>query len=226
MRTQIIIALFAAGLAQAGTVIDIDATKYGCSQCNGPTNVEPGTTVNPFFTGGASSLLQLTLGPGTYTITNADPNGTDYFSAWNFQGYPTSGNWVWSFMVADDATDKILMDDFVTAIEPTQSAMSNLTGTMTFDGMTQLAGTSTAGFTDTLTLASTKTLDFFIDDFALGDNGGGVALNISGQSAAPEPGTAGLLLGALAALGIWRIRYCKSALTATGTSNNESSSGS
>ena len=207
MRSHVIIALFSIALAHAGTVIDIDAMKYGCSQCNSPTNIEPGTTVSPFFTGGASSLLQLTLGPGTYTITNADPNGSDYFSAWNFNGYPTSGNWVWSFVVANSATDQVLMDDFVSPIEGTQSAMSNLTGTTTFDGLTQLSATSTAGFTDTLTLASITTLDFFIDDFALGDNGGGVALNISGQtSGAPEPGTAAMLLGALVVLGFRAVR--------------------
>jgi len=207
MRTQVIFALFGVALAQAGTVVDIDSQKWGCNQCNGPQNIEPGTVVTPFFTGGANSLLQLTLGPGTYTFTNADPNGTDYFSAWNFQGYPNSGNWVWSFVVANDANDTVLMDDFVSTIQGTQAAMSNLTGTTTFNGATQLSGTSTAGFTDSLTLGSTTTLDFFIDDYALGDNGGGVALNISGgATGAPEPGTAAMIVGALALLGLRRIK--------------------
>ena len=72
-------------------VIDISAgpNGWGCSQCSGPQNVLPGTVVN-LVNAGESGPLQLTLGPGNYTITNASTTGT--YSAWNFEGYPNSGN--------------------------------------------------------------------------------------------------------------------------------------
>jgi hypothetical protein len=194
-------------VARASTIVDIDAQKWGCSQCSGPQNINPGTTISPFYTGGATGLLQLTLGAGSYTITNADPDGTDYYSAWNFEGYPSSGNWAWSFVVANASTNIVLLDDYVAGVEGTQSAMADLTGTTTWDGQspgTELSATTTAGFRDTLTLSSTTTLDFLIDDYDLGDNGGGVALDITanGVSSVPEPGTIMLTLAGLAALAI------------------------
>jgi hypothetical protein len=181
----------AASFAASASVIDIDSQTYGCSQCNSPQNILPGTVLTGIFT----PKLQLTLGPGTYTITNADPNGTDYYSAWNFNGYPTSGNWVWSFVVANDATGVVLMDDYTGGTWSTQAGAANATGIMTWDGNTQLLSTTAAGFTDTLVLSATTTLDFLIDDYLLGDNGGGVALNVGSQSTGtPEPAS-WILLG-------------------------------
>ncbi len=178
--------------ASAGTVVDIDATLQGCSQCNSPSNILPGTVLSDIYT----PKVQLVLGPGTYTITNADPNGTDQFGGWR---YDSGNQWVWSFVVANDATGVVLMDDYVNNTDSSEAAIANQTGTTTFDGNTMLSATSTAGFTDTLVLASTTTLDFFVDDFALGDNAGGVALLISGGSVSstPEPGSIGLTLAGL-----------------------------
>ena len=125
-----------------------------------------------------------------------------------FRGYPNSPNWVWSFLIADDATGKVLIDDFVSGVQPTQAAMAGLTGVATWDGLTQLSGTSTQGFTVTFTLTQTTTLDFLIDDYYLPDNGGGVALNIapaSSGSSIPEPSSLVLsliLIGTLGAAGL------------------------
>ncbi len=203
-QTAVRAALLLAGClsAAATTVVDIDSQKYGCSQCSGPQNVLPGTVLSDIYT----PSLQLTLGPGTYTFTNGDPNGTDYYSAWNFNGYPTSGNWVWSFIVANDANSTVLMDDYTGGIWSTQSGAANATAITTYDGNTVLSGTSAAGFIDHLTLGSTTTLDFFIDDYALGDNGGGVAVAISGSGAAPEPASWLLMGVAIAALLVIRRR--------------------
>jgi hypothetical protein len=189
--------------AQAGSItLDISATTYGCSNCDGSSNVNPGMTLSNIY----SPKLQLMLGPGTYTITNGDTTPGDTYSAWNFQGYPTTQNWVWSFLVANDANSQVLMDDYIAGVYATQIAASSATGIATWDGPSnQLSATSTAGFTDTLVLASPTLLDFMIDDYILSDNGGGVALTITGPgigTTVPEPSAfvpLGLSLVALAA---------------------------
>jgi hypothetical protein len=107
-----------------------------------------------------NGALQLTLGPGSYAITNA----------------ATTGTTTWDGVFGNPAD--------------------------------QLPSTSTAGFVDTLYLASTTTLDFFIDDYFVPDNGGGVALNLTSASStsAPEPSTWALLAAGLAGLGFLRRR--------------------
>jgi hypothetical protein len=116
-----------------------------------------------------------------------------YYSAWNFQGHRTTPNWVWSFIIADDATSTVIDDGWVSNVQSTQATMAALTGTTTHEGLTQLPARSTASFADTLVLSHSTTLDFLIDDHYLPDNGGGVALDIE---PVPEPSTF-----ALAALG-------------------------
>jgi len=96
--------------------------------------VLPGAVVN-LVNAGESGPLQLTLGAGSYTITKAATTGT--YSAWNFEGYPNSGNWVWSFMIGADhgnGTATVLNDDFIAGIYPTQAAASGATGITTRDG--------------------------------------------------------------------------------------------
>jgi hypothetical protein len=193
--------------ARAG-VIDINATVSGCSQCSGVSQVTPGTTITDLY-----SPVQVTLGPGTYSVTNAATTGM--YSAWNFEG-PVSSNWVWSFVAAIDTgggTGTSILDDYIggdasypSGVYATQALAAGATGIDTYDNMTVLSGTSTAGFVDSFVLASTKTVDFFIDDYGLGDNAGGVALNIACSSGAclssqtsgvPEPGSIGLTLAGL-----------------------------
>ena len=191
------ILLAASVSSAAGAIVQIDSTVYGCAfpQCSGgPSSIPVGTVVN------LSSFpkLQLTLEPGTYNITNAANTG--YYSAWNF-----SGGWVWSFIVADDATSTVLLSDYVNIPPQTsQTSAAGASGVTTLRQLTSsttlvLPGTSTAGFIDTFTLASTTTLDFFADDYFLPDNSGGVALNVTVSEGVPEP--ASLILCA-SALGI------------------------
>lgn len=177
------------GMSHAYTV-NIDSKVSGCAQCNGPENTPPGTSITPY------SPVQLTLGAGTYTFTNGASSG--YYSAWNFQGYPNSGNWAWNFVVADAATNKVVLDDYVSGVMPTQAAMADKTGTTTYNYHTLLPGTSTAGFVDTLTLTHTTTLNFMANDYGLYDNGGGVALNIA---AVPEPEIYAMMMAGLGLLG-------------------------
>lgn len=203
-----ILAIALCGTARAGTIVDILGTVSGCTICNAPTSIEPGTT---FASSGLIAPVTQTFAAGTYTFANADPlapGGTpDTYSAWAFNGSGNGGNWVWSFVVASVSagTATILMDDYTNATESTQAAQALLTGTTDWDGTTQLASTSTAGFTDSLTLASATTLYFFIDDYFVPDNAGGVALNITATSGSvPEP-SAFIPLG-LALLGIASLR--------------------
>jgi len=193
-------ALVAASMSAQAVEVDISAgpSGWGCTTCYGGFNnsdVAPGTTVT-LVNAGESGPLQLRLAAGTYTITNAQTSGP--FSAWNFEGYPSSPNWAWSYIVgADngDGTATIVQTGGVLGTAATQAEEAALTGTVTASYQTPLPGTTTAGYTNTLTLANATTLDFFIDDGYLADNGGGVALNIEPQpSAVPEPGGSTLLI--------------------------------
>lgn len=155
--------------ANAGTIVNINATQNGCSQCSGPQNVLPGTVVSIL-----GPKVQLTLPAGTYRITNAAGLQGALYGGWNYNS--SGANWVWSFMVANEATSTVLMDDYIGSTQSSLAAIAGLTNTPTYDGNTVLAATSTAGFTDQLTLTQTTTLDFFIDDYGLSDNLGGVSL--------------------------------------------------
>ncbi|MGA3189885.1 MAG: hypothetical protein ABSF22_22490 [Bryobacteraceae bacterium] len=179
--------------SRAGSItIDIDATVSGCSQCSGVAQVTPGTFLTDIY-----SPQQVALGAGTYTVTNGDPlaiGGTpDKYSAWNFEG-PVSGNWVWSFVIATDngsgTQGTVLLDDYIAGVYATQALAASATGIVTYDNLTALTATSTAGFVDTFTLTAPATVDLLIDDYGLYDNAGGVALTISGSgigSTVPEP---------------------------------------
>ncbi len=118
---------------------------------------------------------------------------------WGGWRFNSGANWVWSFVVAQDnggGAGTILMDDYVNDTLGSEAAIANATGTQNYDGNTLLGSTSTATFADTLVLASSTTLDFLIDDYGLGDNAGGVALNISGpgiNSSTPEPASIGMM---------------------------------
>jgi len=192
-------------------ILNLDATVSGCSTCfGGPLATPAGTVVtliNP---------VKLTLGAGTYTITNAatvngvKPGANPNFLAFDFEAANASG-WAWNFMVATDngnGTGTLIKGDFVSGTASTQALMAGKTGVQTFDYNTVLPGTSTAGFTDTLVLSRTTTLDFFIDDGFLPDNAAGVSLDINPTSSAtvPEPSSVVLLCTVVAGLGgiMWR----------------------
>jgi hypothetical protein len=90
-RSGIALTAMASCAVAKATFVTIDAAKYGASSAaGGPNqpNVQPGVVLNDNY----APKDQLTLGAGTYLITNAATTG--YYSSWNFEGYPTSPNWV------------------------------------------------------------------------------------------------------------------------------------
>jgi len=173
------------GGARATTVV-IDASVSGCRNvylCDGsphqPVGTDMGALIDP---------TQLTLGAGTYTITNgsllagADPK----YSAWRFNG---GDNWVWAFEMIDDATGKLLIQ--------------GCCGDQVYN--TQ-AGAASQAFAQTyissFTLAGATTLDFITEDYYPYDNAGGMTLDIqrTDVTAVPEPQAPALMLAGLAAL--------------------------
>lgn len=169
------------------SVVNISATTYGETQ---PLSQQPlrGDHLTPFSqTGGA--LNQLTLGPGTYQVTNAAASGlagaNTAFTAWNFQA--GNGNaWTWSFIMLDNAADTVVYADSVSdpatsriIVRPTQAEIANFSATQNFFG--------------TFTLPSTTTLDFLISDYNVSDNAGGVSLAITSVTTTPEPSSLALL---------------------------------
>src|SRR5213079_1863701 len=87
----------------------------------GPNNpdVAPGTTVT-LVNQGEPGPLQLVLGPGTYSITNAATSGP--FSAWSFLIARDNGN----------GTATILKSDYMSLVAATQALAAGATGSTSF----------------------------------------------------------------------------------------------
>jgi hypothetical protein len=172
----------AAGLpaAASAAIVNIDASMTGCdfSVCNG-SHPQPGVYVPSLF-----SPAQLTLGAGTYTITNAAGQAGAHpgYDAWNFNDGGDQ-NWVWAFLMVDDASHRVLLDSVPAGGQP-------------FVGGHAAAAASGASYTASFTLAGKTTLDFVTEDYGPYDNLGGVALKIeaAGASAAPEPAAWALMI--------------------------------
>lgn len=181
--SMLALAAMSGGPAHA-QVVNIDATVSGCdfAHCGSGISVPVGAPV-----GIPISPVTLTLQAGTYTVTNADgmAGANPNFTAWRFNG---GANWVWEFMIVNDADDTVLMQGCCGPSFSTQAAA----GSQAF----------AQNFSQTFTLAGTTTLDFIIQDYGLNDNAGGVSLNIARAVAAvPEPSSYALMLGGLLAVG-------------------------
>jgi hypothetical protein len=176
-------------LVQAGQIVNIDATLYGYQFPTDPAPV-PGQLISPFSLAPGGALNQLTLSAGTYAISNAtgldgaDPN----FTGWRFN---SAANWVWSVVIADDATDKVVFYADRGGVQTSQATIASDPGVQSFH--------------DTFTILSTTTLDFMIRDYFLPDNAGGVAVIIQ-SSAVPEPSTLAILASGALVLLVYKWR--------------------
>jgi len=172
-----------AGAAQA-QVLNIDATRYGFAFPTDPAPVV-GQIITPITNPGGEPLLQLTLGPGTYDISNATSlaGANPAFTGWNY-----SGGWVWSIVVADDATHNVVYYADRGGVQGSQAAIA--------------AQADVQAFHDSFTLAQTTTLDFMVRDYYLPDNAGGIAVLLAPVPEVPAPT---LFMLGLLALG-WHLR--------------------
>jgi hypothetical protein len=184
------------------SAVTINAAVDGCTTCVGLASMTPGSTVALAVL--SVSPAQLTLGAGTYIITDAAP-----YSAWNYDNLASAG-WEWAFGIAD-ATGKVLLEDYIGTAPGTLATFTSQAavagqiyhGNLLPAAATPLSGeTSIALFSDTLTLTSTTTLNFFVLDGYVGDNLGGMTLNV--DSTTPEPAIPLLIGTGLAALALYR----------------------
>ena len=210
-------ALLAVFTTQAKAItLNISGTTSGCyggpngQACsNGAENLPAGALVNLI------NPVQLTLGPGTYSITNGATTGP--FSGWRYNG---GNNWVWNYGIAIDngnGTGNIFHVAYAVGQFSTQAGIANSNvatkggpgGPDSILPVLSLTG-GPGAYLDQIILTQTLTLSFFVLDYYLPDNAGGVSLNISGgPSSVPLPAALPLLLAGLGGLGAmsrWRGR--------------------
>ena len=187
LATLVLPLLFALCDGAHATTVVIDASTSGCQNgylCDGSPHEPVGTNIGTLI-----APTQLTLGAGSYTITNGSllPGADPKYSAWRFNG---GDNWVWAFEMIDDATGKLLVQ--------------GCCGDLVYNTQAGAAGQAFAQtYSGSFTLAGTTTLDFITEDYYPYDNAGGMTLDIerSDVTAVPEPQAPALMLAGLAALG-------------------------
>ena len=97
------------GAGPHGTIVTIDSQVYGAASVRhaGPRCTQQSARRH----GHRHPLAQEAA---RVAGRHAPDHQRRYYSGWNFQGYPGSANWVWSYQIVDDATSIILKDGYRT----------------------------------------------------------------------------------------------------------------
>ncbi len=175
-------------------IVNVDARQDGATGFDGTQD----NWFHPFFTGGATSLLQIAIAPGTYTfqLTNPTLAATQFpllttaqrgqmFTAWTF-----NSPWITDYFVFDSAgvSNPSVPQIFAGAIRP--AGLSGGTGSATeafnfavanhYDNVVvkQPGGRFTGVRATAYTFTSGETLTFAVPDNVLSDNNGGVSILI------------------------------------------------
>lgn len=197
-----------------------------------PNVVNISGTQNGEETGGANCSIacegplidpaQISLGPGSYRITDAwGPAGLQsgaLYDAWNFEGgNPTAWAWHWK-MLKDDGSN----GSTINTSNYASFLLADVDSTEAFSSESAAAQFGYATAPTEFTLTTTMLLDFVVNDYYLADNAGGVSLNIActggpcRQPVNPVPEPSGPGLFALGVLGIaWLARKRMSAENAS-----------
>jgi hypothetical protein len=186
--------LVCAPLAASAAVVNVSGSVTGCTNSSlcGGAHLGPGA-----YVGDLINPVQMVFGPGAYTVTNANGmmGANPFFTAWNFN-LGSETNWIWAFMIIDDATKTVVLDSLPdpNAFVGSQAAVSSAAYALNYSGA--------------FTLDSTRTLDFITEDYYPYDNAGGVALNIQLQGGettsggVPEPATWAMMILGFSAVGL------------------------
>ncbi|MGH7954044.1 MAG: hypothetical protein ACREFE_19285, partial [Limisphaerales bacterium] len=196
------VAILAESLAFGGTVItanlpantaiiNINAAQDGASGHNSDESL----WYQPFYSGGATQLLEYTIQPGTYNFRIVNPadaaqlfpslttdQTNQIFSAWSY-----NSPFVTDYLVFDSAaaTDNSIAQLFDGSPDPStyDNLIAAYNGAVVGGYYDEIrvgaAGRDSTVFTNTYTFSSAETLVFAVPDYGLTDNRGGVSVLIS-----------------------------------------------
>jgi hypothetical protein len=196
-----------ANLPANTAIINIGGTQDGAAISDGGDQPH---WYEPFYTGGATQLLEYTVQPGTYSFRIVNPadaaslfpsltsaQTSQIFTAWTY-----NSPWVTDYLVFDSAaaTDHTQAQLFDGAMgtkgySDATSAYNGALADGTYDEIrTGPLGRDSTIITNAYTFTTVETLIFTVPDYGLSDNGGGVSVVISPVNQQPPllsilPGT-------------------------------------
>jgi hypothetical protein len=173
-------------------IVNVNAKQDGAASWNAGQD----SWFQPFFTGGATSLTQLVVQPGTYSFRLTNPTLaaaafpaltagqlSEIFTAWTY-----NSPWITDYFVFDAAgvASASVPDIFAGAIRPAGLTGGTASATEAFNFavanhyddimVKQPGGRNTGIRTTRYTFTSTETLTFAVPDNILSDNNGGVSV--------------------------------------------------